>query len=176
LRPTGGAVAEELWTRYGDAIAITVGTKPFPPDRPPLRFDNRPRLPLPAGGPEHDGVRAEIVLDEPSVRSGERANGRIVLHNSSDRHVTIHGGQMVGCVVRPGTTEVMGVGTGPVPLVGMTVSMIPGGQGHFPLWVGTASVLPGPDPCLPAGAYEAVAVVHVTRDDVLVARAPLTLT
>ena len=108
--------------------------------------------------------------------SGETVAGTIVLHNSSERDVTVNGGQMIGSVVTPGTDDIVGVLTGAVPAYGLTVFMAPGQAGQFPLLVGTASVLPGPEPRLPPGDYEAVAVVHLTRGEVLVPRAPLTLT
>src|SRR4051812_41198320 len=36
VHATAAAAAQELWDRYGDAVALTVGTKPFPPRREPL--------------------------------------------------------------------------------------------------------------------------------------------
>lgn len=170
------SVAEQLHDRYGDLVTLTVGTKPFPPDREPGPLEGLPRRPIPQGGPELHGVRSEIALDANTVQSGGVVRGRIVLHNESERHVTINGGQMVGSLVTPGTDEVVGVFTGAVPLFGRTVFMEPGERGELPLVVGTASDLPGPEPRLPPGEYEVVAVVHVTREEVLVPRTSLTLT
>jgi hypothetical protein len=176
LQATGGAVAQDLWERYGDLLAIRVGTKPFPPDRAIGHEEPRTRPPIPPGGSERDGVSAQIVLAAPTVPSGETVQGRIVLYNRSRRHVTIYGGQTVGSLVAPGTDDVVGVFIGAVPAFGLIVSMAPGEHGELPLLVGTASVLPGPEPRLPAGPYDAVAVVHLTRHDLLVARSPLILT
>jgi hypothetical protein len=173
LEPTATAVAQELRDRYGDALGLTVGTKPFPP-RPDV-VPTGPR-PLPDAPADVNGVHAEIILEDNVVPSGTTVRGQIAFHNHGDQPATIHGGQMVGSVVRLGTDEIVGVYVGAVLAFGLTVSMSPGEDGWLPLLVGTASVIPNSDPVLPPGDYEAVAVVKLSASDVLVARTALSLT
>ena len=105
LAPTAVAIAEDLHTRFGDNVELTVGALPYPPGRPP-RWPPTTEPPAELLSPR----QATVELDGPAVvRSGHTLRHRLLLRNHSGDHLKIPtNGHLTTTVVDPTTGEVVG--------------------------------------------------------------------
>jgi hypothetical protein len=150
LAPTAVAVAEDLHSRFGDSVELTVGALPYPPGRPP-RWP--PITEPPAGllSPQ----QATVELDRPAVvRSGHTLRHGLLLHNHSGADLKIAtNGHLTTAVVDPVTGEVIGgfAGAQIAPLI--TFQVAPGQTERIPLLTGTASFTPRLGYAVPPGSW-----------------------
>jgi hypothetical protein len=136
LAPTAVAVAEDLHTRFGDAVQLTVGALPYPPGRSP-RWPPRAEPPAEPLSPH----QATAELDgSAAVRSGHTLWHALLLHNHSGDDLNIAtNGHLTTAVVDPATGAVVGgfAGMQVRPLI--TYRVAPGQTKPIPLLTGTAS-------------------------------------
>lgn len=154
-------VAAELHARYGAAIDITLGTKPYPRGRitPGLAVP----APVPVTTVEVVDLATVMELNGTSVRSGEDMRGRLRLVNRGAEPLRLRTGAIVpGGVRRPGTGFLAGWFVGAVVAVAVGIDLAPGAERTHPLAVGTTSCLPDDSYGVPPGRYETIAAFGVT--------------
>ena len=98
LRAPFADLAAELHNEYGDALEITVGAKPFPPEK----IGALQPVPIPTPTVTVPGLELAVTVDEATVVAGENARGKVVFTNSGRRRVE----GTTGCA-DVGTTGVM---------------------------------------------------------------------
>lgn len=162
LAPTAVAVAEELHTRFGHSVELTVGALPYPPGRPPRwpPITEPPAQPL---SPQ----QATVELDGPAVvRTGHTLRHALLLHNLSGGHLEIPttNGQLTTAVVDPATGAVVGGFAGAQALALITYRVAPGQTGQIPLLTGTASFTPRLGYAVPAGSWGLQATLTLGKD------------
>jgi len=151
LAPTAVAVAEDLHTRFGDSVELTVGALPYPPGRPP----RRPPITEPPAellSPH----QATVELDGPAVvRSGQTLRHALLLRNHSgdDLKIATTNGQLTTAVVDPATGAVVGGFAGAQALSLITYRVAPGQTERISLLTGTASFTPRLGYAVPAGSW-----------------------
>lgn len=161
LRAPLAELAAELHEEYGDALEITVGRKPFPPEK----IGRREPVPVPVPTVVVPGLRLTVVLDEPTVAAGEDVHGRVVFVNEGTDLVEGMTGVLTGGVCRHGDDFMAGAFTGAVVAIGYTVRLEPGQRKELGLIVGTASCLPDTSYVVSPGPYEAIATVPFRQAD-----------
>jgi len=161
LRAPFAELAAELHDQYGDALEITVGNKPFPPEK----LGRRQPVPVPQPTVVVPGLRLTVVVDEPTVAAGEDVHGRVVFVNEGTDLVDGTTGVLTGGVCRQGDDFMAGAFTGAVVAIGYTLRLEPGQHKELGLIVGTASRLPDTPYVLPPEPYEIIATVPFRHAD-----------
>jgi hypothetical protein len=162
LAPTAVAVAEDLQTRFGGDVELTVGALPYPPGRPA-------RWP-PITEPQADLLsphQATVELDGPAiVRSGHTLRHALLLQNRSgdDLRIATTNGQLTTAVVDPVTGAVVGGFAGAQALPLITYQVAPGQTEPIPLLTGTASFTPRLGYAVPPGSWGIQATLILGRD------------
>jgi len=165
LRAPFAELAAELHDQYGDALEITVGNKPFPPEKIGRREPVPVPVPVPVPTVVVPGLRLTVVLDEPTVAAGEDVHGRVGFVNEGTDLVEGMTGVLAGGVCRHGDNFMAGAFTGAVVAIGYTVRLEPGQRKELGLIVGTASCLPDTSYVVSAGPYEVIATVPFRQAD-----------
>ncbi len=163
LAPWAEAEAGELSRQFGDAVNLTVGALPYPPDRPPAR--------RPSPGPGRvadllDPQEAEIELDGPAiVRSGHTLRHGLLVRNRSGAELAIAtNGHVTAAVVDPDSGEVVGGFSGWQTLPGVMFRVTPGGTERIPLLIGTASTTARLGYAVPPGTWGVQATLDLVPD------------
>jgi hypothetical protein len=152
--------AEELRSRYGDAVDLTVGYLHFPDCTLPNRvgtFRNPQRAPL-----LPSDVLEVSVEDGLSVRSGDNLQNKLCLHNVGTQDVVvITNGQVTARIVDPETNETIGgcPGAQTMRAIGFRVSAAESLE--IPLHVGTASPAPPLGYATPPGRWSLEVVLNL---------------
>ena len=165
LRADQEAAAADLAKRYGDLVAITVGNFPYPmpADRASLRADAC-RFANVSGPKNMQGLVATVTLSTATVRSGLDGEGVVTVTNNGSETVSINtGSPLVGAVVRPGTSTVVGVFVGGIGGVGDGASLQPGQTHDIQALFGTSSCDATLGYALPRGNYEVVVPVILSN-------------
>jgi hypothetical protein len=166
LAPTAVAVAEDLHTRFGDSVELTVGALPYPPGR-------RPRWPPFTEPPAEllSPQQATVELDGPAaVRSGHTLwhtlwHGLLLRnHSGDDLKIPTTNGQLTTAVVDPATGEVVGGFAGAQALPLITYRVAPGQTERIPLLTGTASFTPRLGYAVPPGSWGIQATLSLGKD------------
>jgi hypothetical protein len=161
LAPTAATVAEDLHTRFGDSVELTVGALPYPPGRP-ARWPPITEPPAELLSPH----QATVQLDGPAaVRSGHTLRHGLLLRNHSGDHLKIPtNGQLTTIVVDPATGEVVGgfAGAQALPLIAYRVA--PGQTVPIPLLTGTASFTSRLGYAVPPGSWGIRATLTLSKD------------
>lgn len=176
--------ARKLHSRYGPALDITVGFKPYPA---PRRVTALPLASPPQNTLALSALDLVAVLSTDRVRAGDDATGEVWLSNTGDSELTIETGSVVaGGIQRPGSNGVSGWFSGGLLGTGMMLTLPAGSRRPIRLIVGTASCESDHRYVPRRGSYEVVVAIHATvsstdvrtqSSGVLVARGPqLTLT
>jgi hypothetical protein len=131
-------LASELHRDYGDALKITLGNKPFPPDR----TASRQPVPIPVPTVTIPGLELTISFDEPHVVAGETLRGQVTFANKGSQRVEGMTGVLTGGVRGEGDDFMAGNFTGAVVAVGQIIRLEPGQSRELGLIVGTSSCLP----------------------------------
>lgn len=148
LRADGEALAAALHERYGDALEITVGGRPYPPASGPARG-----CPALGTGDEWDDVGLRLVLREDRLQAGANGSATLVVRNRSSRRLELEAEQpLLASVVERGSDRVVGVFTGPVAGTGLLLRLAPGQETEIPVLVGTAAC-DGTRYAVPPGRY-----------------------
>jgi hypothetical protein len=148
-------LAAELHEQYGDALKITVGQRPFPPER----IANRQPVPIPVPTVTVPDLELTIAFDEPRVVAGENLRGRVTFANKGSQRVEGMTGVLTGGIRGEGDDFMAGNFAGAVVAVGQIVRLEPGESRELGLIVGTASCLPDTSYVVPPGRYEVIAVI-----------------
>jgi hypothetical protein len=172
LAPTAVAAAEDLHTRFGDSVELTVGALPYPPGRPP-QWPPVTEPPAELLSPR----QATVELDGPAViRSGHTLRHRLLLWNHSGDHLKIPtNGHLTTTVVDPATGEVVGGFAGAQALPLITYRVAPAQTEPIPLLTGTASFTPRLGYAVPPGSWGIQATVSFGENlrDTLQRRTPV---
>jgi hypothetical protein len=146
LRADQEPVAENLHERYGDAVVLTVGRGPYPPDRDLTWHERRLQAARqstkqpPPTAIAVAGLRTRLELVTPRVRPGEDGRGRVLLHNDGTEPIELHtNSSLVGWVADAVTGEVLGGFTGARRGTGRQISLDPGDNDKIWMIFGTAS-------------------------------------
>lgn len=146
--------AAELHERYGAFVALSIGALPYPPDPDRARTPRAQTTQTQRRLADPDEMVLE--LDGPlSIRSGQTATHSLLLHNTSDRSITVHtNGSLTAQITDPATGATVGGFTGMQiqPLVTFTAD--PGQTVNIPLLVGTASFTPDLGYTIPPGTWQ----------------------
>lgn len=149
-------IAADLHRRFGDALDITVGSKPFPPDR----ITDFRTVPLPVSDADLP-LAVDIRFEPAAVVAGEDLRGTATLTNEGrDRLRFITGG-----VRHPGDDKLAGVFRGPQSAAALAADLDHGQSRDVPVLMGTASCLPDRSYAVPAGTYEVVADLSLNQRD-----------
>lgn len=158
LFPGDEAIAAELHEQYGDALELRVGGMPYP------MTDELPSLVSCGAVPEPpaDQAGVTITLDplaaDPRIGSGTTTKVHIV--NFSEQRLTFSSDQpLTAGLVRPGSSQIIGVYTGMIAGTGLLVDLEPGTEMGIDVLVSAASCDPALGYVLPAGDYEMVATI-----------------
>lgn len=161
LRASFADIAADLHRRFGDALDITVGSKPFPPER----ITEFRTVALPVSNVDLPHLAVELHFEATTVVAGEDLRGTATLTNHGQDRLWFITGLATGGVRRPGDNKLAGAFRGAVAAVGLNVDLRQGQSRDIPVLIGTASCLPDRSYVVPAGAYEAVASLSVNRRD-----------
>lgn len=162
LRAPYADIAADLHRRYGDALDITVGSKPFPPER----ITESAAVPVPVSTVSLPHLAIVLHFETPAVVAGEDLRGSATLTNRGHGPLSFITGPMTGGVRQPGDDKLAGTFRGSLAAAGLIVDLRPGQSKDIPVLIGTASCLPDRSYVVPAGTYEAVTILSVNlRDD-----------
>lgn len=161
LRAAFAELAIELHGQYGDALEITVGHKPFLPDK---IGDRRP-VPVPVPTVTVPGLELTVTVDEPSVVAGEEVGGRVIFTNRGSRPVEGMTGVLTAGVRGEADDFMAGNFAGAVTAVGYRVELQPQESKELGLIIGAASCLPDTSYVVPPGRYELIAAVVFRQAD-----------
>jgi hypothetical protein len=162
LRANAEAIAREIVDKYGNAVEVTVGMFPYPPPETaprgcqtgPVIADHRPL--------------ATVLAAQATVRGGEFFTGTLRITNAGAApfELDTSGGFSV-FLFQAGEAVPIGIGEGAIAGVGFGKTLAPGEAVELPAGGGTASCDLGLGYVLPAGVYQARALVDY-RDPVAI--------
>ncbi len=161
LKAPFAALAAELHAEYGDALKITVGHKPFPPDK----IGYRQPAPVPSPTVMIPGLELTVTVDAATVLAGGELRGWVVFANRGSQRVQGTTGIITGGVRRADDAFLAGTYAGSVAFIAQTVSLEPGESEELRLIVGTDSCLPDTSYVVPSGRYEVIAAVPFSQID-----------
>ena len=156
LAPGNERLAERIRARYGPAVLITVGLTAW--NGHPGRSPRCAALPTLSSLPK--GLSVSLHLKSNRVRSGDTFTGQVTIRYGGPSSFDMDTGQPIAAVVvLPGTHRVVGVPSGAVAGTGYTVRLKAGQSHNVSVVGGTARCDGGIGSALPAGRYQAVAVI-----------------
>lgn len=161
LRAPFAAVAADLHVRYGDALDITVGTKPFPPER----IVDPPLVRLPVSTIDLPDLVLDFDIGEATVAPGDDLSGTVTLTNQGRERLRFLSGAAVGSIRQPGSDHLSGTFHGWMSSVGLNVDLQHAQSTDLPLIVGTTSCLPDRSYVVEPARYELVVAVSVNPVD-----------
>lgn len=156
FRADGEAIAEEVWTKYGDLVRIQVGLQPYPRGSGPSG-DCAARL-----GPvvTDTALTATLSLHSAVVRSGEDFDATASVTNSGSSPIDFESGEpMTAFIYRSGTDQIVGAYDGGIGGVGLGKTLAPGESIDVNVLGGTASCLAELGYALPPGTYDVRAAI-----------------
>lgn len=163
--------AQELHSRFGDDVALTVGSLPYPSGAA------RPR-PAESAEPTVDPGLLRIEPSAPlSVRSGHTARAELTLTNRGESQLTVSSnGALTAVVLDPADGRVVGGFSGAQTMRLVTAFVPAGGTTTVPLLIGTASVDPALGYAVPPGDWAVRAPIVVSGQRLTTPVFPLTIT
>lgn len=155
LRANAEMVARELVATYGSAIRVSVGFFPYPPPEAPQRACQR----LPQASADHRPLTAAVVLPA-TVVGGDFIKGKARITNKSAVAYDLTTSSTFSVFLfRPGETMPIGASEGGSVGTGYGKTLGPGEAVELDAGGGTASCDLAVGYVVPAGSYEARAVV-----------------
>jgi hypothetical protein len=154
LVPGREDIAAQLVQQYGEAVRIHVGatlyvphgcgSPPTPPHCPDLTGD----------APSSADLRLSLVVDHPRLQPSRPGGASLEVRNLGTKPFTIEPGSvLVGSLVKPGTTHVVGVNTFPVAGTGKLFTAAPGATVTIPVVFGAGRCDGRAGSALPPGRY-----------------------
>ena len=154
LCPDRESFAAALDERFGDAILLTVGVLPYPPDRPLVGYE---KLPGDRSSAEYiaiEGLETELVLTNSRLSPGENGEGRLVLRNSGSGPIARSTGQPLAARIFDWESgQLVGGDYRALRGTGKAIRLDPGDRDSIRVCFGTASYNPALGYCLPPGRY-----------------------
>jgi hypothetical protein len=154
VRAKDECLARELFGAYGARLELTVGVLPFPPRPIPVQGCGQagPLLAPP-------NIRATPQLPE-QVSQGDIVRGTVRLANVGPAAVSVDtSSNFVAYLFPPGGNTPVGVPEGGRVGTGLSFDLVPGRPKDVDIYGGTASCEPSLGYVLPAGNYEARALI-----------------
>jgi len=160
LRASAEELARELQAKYGDAIELSVGLFPYPPPAEAQRACLHIRQTV----LEHFPLVADVEIDRPIV-SGTPYEGKVRLTNAGPTPFDLQTSSSFGLFLfRPGESDPIGMSELGSMGTGRGAALTPGASLQLQGFGGTASCDLALGYAVPAGAYEARALVDYERD------------
>ena len=159
LKAAFAELAGELHREYRDALEITVGHKPFPPEK----IGARQPVPIPTPTITLPGLELSVTVEEPGVVAGENFQGGVLFANRGSLPVEGMTGILTGGVRAEGDDFMAGNFAGAVAAIGQILRLEPGQSTELGLIVGTASCRPDTSYVIPPGRYEVISAVPFNR-------------
>lgn len=160
VRSSAQALARNLREKYGDAIEISVGLFPYPPPDDPQRacLDIRPIV------LEHSPLVAAVEVDR-TIVAGAHYEGEVRLTNAGPVSLEFDTSSNFSLFLfRPGDPDPIGMSELGSMGTGYGADLAPGESVRLPAVGGTASCDLGLGYVVPAGIYEARALVDFEMD------------
>jgi hypothetical protein len=161
LRAPFAPLAADMNREYGSSLEITVGHKPFPPER----IGDWQPVPLPTPTVAVPGLELTVTVDAPRVAQGEDLGGQVVFSNRGSQRVSGMTGVLTGGVRAEDEDRMAGNFAGAIVAVGQHIEVGPGASIEMPITIGTASCLPDLSYVVPAGRYEVIAAAPFHQPD-----------
>jgi hypothetical protein len=158
-------LAASLHQRFGDALVLTVGSFPYPMDRPLTfmeelsqgrRVSSTPELPV------VPNLEGRLILPDSIIKSGSRFDAEVVVTNLGSTPVEYTRGAPTVSLLDPATHEVVGGFRGWVNAMGILLSLMPGESATLRALTGTTSTRRELGYVLPPGKYLARATLHLS--------------
>ena len=160
LNPGQDALASSLVERFGPAVQIDLGGRPYvpvgcgPQPPPPVCPD------VLGGDPAAVKLDLSVELVKPSMHVTELGRATLtVRNNGSTAFDASSGPELIGLLVTPGTHHVVGAFTGATQSVLVFHQVQPGQSATIPVIFGTARCDGGAGSAIPPGVYGLVVVV-----------------
>jgi len=152
--PGEEAAAESLLAEWGDALTIRIGGQTYVPDECGPQPAPRTCADLAGSDPAEGGLRLTVVPDSSTIAVSDTGTAKLVVENiGSERFAIDSGIPIVGVLVEPGTSHVVGEFVGGIAGVGGGVDLAPGEQGTIGVIFGAARCDGQPGSALPPGTY-----------------------
>ena len=159
IRADHMAEALDLKAKYGDAIELTIGWLPYPPESPPGR--NRCGPPMPHASADTLGLTATATVDDATSKSGADGTGTVVITNTSATALTIQFDSGLAGYLTDSPGATIGVFSTGFAGTGLGWTVAPGASATIRLDFGTTSCDPKYGYSLPAGTYDLVVSVRI---------------
>ncbi len=160
LNPGQDALASSLVERFGPAVQIELGGRPYvpvgcgPQPPPPVCPD------VLGGDPAAVKLDLSVELIKPSMRVTELGRATLTVRNNGSTVFDASSGpELIGALVTPGTHHVVGAFTGATQSVLVFHQVQPGQSATIPVIFGTARCDGGEGSAIPPGVYGLVVVV-----------------
>jgi hypothetical protein len=165
LRADLESLAATLFERFGDAIELTVGIFPYPPNRPLSHIErmntDRPLVPAP-NVIDVPGLDAHFMQPLPRIVNGVCDDAIVVLTNVGDVQIEISMGAASVALVDPNSGVIVGGFHGAVAASAQIVKLDPGQRVEIHALVGTTSYQRDLGYVVPPGRYVARARIPVS--------------
>ncbi len=158
-------LATSLHERFGDALILSVGSFPFPMDRPLTLIEERIKSPRVAVAPEPPSItnlEALLILPESTVTPGTRFAAEVVVTNVGSTPLEFMRGAPIARFLDLETHEVVGGFHGWIAGVGILLSLAPGESSNLIALTGTTSSRRELGYVLPPGRYLARASLELS--------------
>jgi hypothetical protein len=160
LRAPEAALAQEIVDAYGPAVEVSVGLFPFP-----LRDDGTRSCAIGRSFGDHPSLRATLDLPIPPVSAGDSFQATVRIQNISTQPFDLEtGADFEVFVFRRGSLTPIGDGGG-THLVGRELTLLAANATTMPGNGGTSSCDASLGYTLPAGPYEARALVEFSSHE-----------
>lgn len=151
-------LAAELAVQYGELLEITLGNKPFPPERTTVPEP----LPVDVGTTQIPELRTWLTLSCGAVPAGDDFRGTLTVTNTAQRELVFATGILVGGLRSPGSKYLASRFDGELGFVAHQIHLRSGDSEQLPIVIGVASCLPDRSYTVPPGPYEPVVVLDLT--------------
>lgn len=178
IRADHMAFALDLKAKYGDAIELTIGEFPYPPEIPPGR--NRCGPPMLQPSAATLGLTATATVAASTLRSGADGTGTVIITNNSNAALTIETDSGFTGYLTDSQGAIIGVFSLGFAGTGRGWTVAPGASETLGVEFGTTSCDPQYGYSLPAGTYNLVVPVRIqvgaNLTEVLIRTAPIPIT
>jgi hypothetical protein len=161
LRARDEALAKQIVDAYGSAVDVRVGWLPYP-----IGTLTEQTCALDQVVAPQPSLRATVELSTTTVAAGDNFDATVRIENIGDQRIDVMtDSQFVVYMFRPGETAALSGGPdGGFLGTGLDFSLSPGDSRTIPGYGGTASCDPSVGYVLPAGPYDARALINISTE------------